>query len=252
MKWGFLFSFLFLASQLKAQYGFFSALPVITPDSIASSTDTFDTQDSTEVFEEENGYTEQDIEEFEETGEREEEFFISTEAFKEPEIVNLGGDGKIKITRRETGETIEVQYRDANGNYNKEALDEIKGIMRCSLTGAEKEIPIKLIELLDVIEDHFKKRGIILLSGYRTKPLNEFTPGSAKYSLHMLGWAADIKINGYSARAIRDFARKLQVGGVGYYPTMGFVHVDIGKVRYWEKRNYRKYKSQKHKYSKKG
>jgi uncharacterized protein YcbK (DUF882 family) len=26
---------------------------------------------------------------------------------------------------------------------------------------------------------------------------------------------------------------QLQGGGVGYYPGPGFIHVDIGRVRYW-------------------
>jgi len=28
-------------------------------------------------------------------------------------------------------------------------------------------------------------------------------------------------------------ARNLKLGGVGYYPTSDFVHVDTGRVRYW-------------------
>jgi len=27
--------------------------------------------------------------------------------------------------------------------------------------------------------------------------------------------------------------RAQQAGGVGYYPEPGFVHVDVGRVRYW-------------------
>jgi len=215
-----------------------------------------DTEEYTNSYENEIStinYDEQDIEEFEENGEYEEELFVSSGPIVEPEAVNLGGDGWIKITRRDTGETINVQYRDSEGKYNENALEEIKGIMRCSLTGKEKKIPIKLIELLDSIEDKFKKKGLILLSGYRTKPLNEFTPGSAKHSLHMLGWAADIRIDGINPRKIRDYARKLQIGGVGYYPYMGFVHVDIGNVRYWEKvsKKYRKKKNPNKRYSSK-
>lgn len=158
-----------------------------------------------------------------------------------PPPVNLGGDGKIKIIRKDTGERIEVRYRNEDGSYNEDAFKQIKHIMRCSLTGFEVEIPAKLIELLDAVEDKFAKgKGIILLSGYRTKPLNDITPGAAKHSLHMLGWASDVKIIGVPARKIRDFARRLKVGGVGYYPRYGFVHLDIGRVRYWEKYQYRK------------
>ncbi|MCX7647569.1 MAG: DUF882 domain-containing protein, partial [Elusimicrobiales bacterium] len=134
-------------------------------------------------------------------------------------------------------------YRNKDGSYNEEELNKINHIMRCSLDDLEVKIPKKLIELLDAVEDKYsRKNGLVLLSGYRTKPLNDITPGAAKNSLHMLGWAADIKIEGVSSRKIRDFARRLKVGGVGYYPRYGFVHLDIGKVRYWEKYQYSKKK----------
>jgi uncharacterized protein YcbK (DUF882 family) len=32
---------------------------------------------------------------------------------------------------------------------------------------------------------------------------------------------------------LRDEATALKLGGVGYYPKSDFVHVDIGRVRYW-------------------
>ena len=32
---------------------------------------------------------------------------------------------------------------------------------------------------------------------------------------------------------LRDWARRLRLGGVGYYQGDGFIHVDTGPVRYW-------------------
>ncbi|MGC8867827.1 MAG: YcbK family protein [Elusimicrobiales bacterium] len=159
---------------------------------------------------------------------------------KEPKPVNLGGDGLLTIIRKDNGEVITVRYRNEDGSYNEDALERINRIARCSLTGEVKKIPIKLIELIDRISDRFGKRAVILLSGYRSKPLNDITPGAAKKSMHLIGWAMDIRIDGVSSRRVKDFARSLKLGGVGYYPRYGFVHVDIGKVRYWEKYQYRK------------
>jgi hypothetical protein len=87
--------------------------------------------------------------------------------------------------------------------------------------------------LLDAIEDKFGKKGLTLLSGYRTPKLNGKTTGAAKRSLHMLGWAADIKIPGYSSTKVKKFSQKLAAGGVGYYPYKGFTHLDVGKSKYW-------------------
>ena len=38
---------------------------------------------------------------------------------------------------------------------------------------------------------------------------------------------------GLTAAQLRDVATGLKRGGVGYYPEDNFVHVDIGRVRYW-------------------
>jgi uncharacterized protein YcbK (DUF882 family) len=45
--------------------------------------------------------------------------------------------------------------------------------------------------------------------------------------------AIDIRVPGRPLRAVRDAAKTLQSGGVGYYPDSNFVHVDVGRVRYW-------------------
>ena len=34
-------------------------------------------------------------------------------------------------------------------------------------------------------------------------------------------------------RRLRNAAWEMQAGGVGYYAKSGFVHVDTGRVRYW-------------------
>lgn len=192
-----------------------------------------------------NNFTESDIREIEE----EEEFDELKDLYSlvEPEPINLGGDGLVTIIRKETGERITVRYRNKDDSYNEEALQKINHIMRCSLTQEERKVPIKLIELIDRISDKFGRKPIILLSGYRTKPLNDITPGAAKKSLHLIAWAMDIRINGVSMRKVKDFARSLKVGGVGYYPRYNYIHLDIGKVRYWEKYQY----SKKVKYAKK-
>lgn len=176
--------------------------------------------------------TEQDIRDLEE-GEAGTQIFISSAPPAPPLPVNLGGNGKLTITRHDTGEKISVQYRNKNGEYDRAALMKINHIMRCSLNGKETEIAVKLVELLDAVEDKFGKKGLRLLSGYRTLELNRTIKGSAEHSLHMLGWAADIRISGYSSTKVKTYAQKLRVGGVGYYPSKGFTHLDVGKPRYW-------------------
>jgi uncharacterized protein YcbK (DUF882 family) len=45
--------------------------------------------------------------------------------------------------------------------------------------------------------------------------------------------AIDVRVPGRSLIAVREAALALRLGGVGYYPTSDFVHVDVGRVRYW-------------------
>jgi uncharacterized protein YcbK (DUF882 family) len=63
--------------------------------------------------------------------------------------------------------------------------------------------------------------------------LNNHSSGVAKKSLHMQGKAIDISLPGRNLSELRKIAMNLKQGGVGYYPSSDFVHVDVGRVRYW-------------------
>lgn len=177
--------------------------------------------------------TEEDVRDLEEGEDSDAYLFISSAMANVPEPVNLGGNGNLTLTRNDTWEKITVRYRLKDGSYDGDALARLDRFMRCRLTGREVRMAVKLVELLDAVEDKFGKKGLTLLSGYRTPKHNGKIPGSAKHSMHMLGWAADIKIPGYSSTKVRRFGQKLGVGGVGYYPYKGFTHLDVGKSRYW-------------------
>ncbi len=51
--------------------------------------------------------------------------------------------------------------------------------------------------------------------------------------MHLTGQAIDIRLPGSSLSDVRDAAKELKRGGVGYYSDSDFVHVDTGKVRAW-------------------
>ena len=179
---------------------------------------------------------EADVSELEEGDGSGQEIFAGPDELEPPMPVALGGNGKLVITRKDTGEKVTLRYRTADGGYDMDEIAKFSRVARCSLTGQEKDMAIKLLELLDAVEDHFGKRGIVLMSGYRTPKHNRTLPGAAEHSRHMLGWAADIRIPGRSSAAVKKYARKLGAGGVGYYPLQGFTHLDVGRVRYWEVR----------------
>ncbi len=153
------------------------------------------------------------------------------------ETAALGGDGSLSLYHQWHRETLEIRYRDGNGRYIPEAMARIRHFMRCRLTGKEAEVPARLLEIIDAIQDRHQGRRLTVICGYRSPELNGALAADsgavAKKSLHMTGWAADIKIEGVRTSALRDTAKALRAGGVGYYPSDGFVHVDIGRVRYW-------------------
>ena len=49
----------------------------------------------------------------------------------------------------------------------------------------------------------------------------------------LVGKAIDIRVPGVKLDHLRQAARALKLGGVGYYPSSNFVHVDTGRVRHW-------------------
>jgi uncharacterized protein YcbK (DUF882 family) len=49
----------------------------------------------------------------------------------------------------------------------------------------------------------------------------------------MRAMAIDVRLPDCPLTALRDAALGLKLGGVGYYPASDFVHVDVGRVRFW-------------------
>ena len=78
---------------------------------------------------------------------------------------------------------------------------------------------------------------IDIVCGYRTQETNDVlrasSQGVAEHSQHILGHAIDIQIPGSSTVRLRNAALSLNEGGVGYYPSSHFVHVDVGAIRTW-------------------
>ena len=88
-----------------------------------------------------------------------------------------------------------------------------------------------LTVVLQCIREHFGK-AVAITSGYRT-PAHNAAVGGAKSSQHLLGRAADIRVQGVSVEDVAAYAERLMPdwGGIGRYPvkagrTAGWVHID--------------------------
>lgn len=86
-----------------------------------------------------------------------------------------------------------------------------------------------LVDVLQKIRNHFGK-PVNINSAYRTPTYNNKVDG-AKYSQHLYGTAADIRINGVSPKDIASYAETLlfNTGGIGIYNN--FVHIDVRKEK---------------------
>lgn len=144
---------------------------------------------------------------------------------------------KLEFYNTHTHERLHVCY-SRNGKYDIKALSKINHILRDHRSGEVKAIDTQLLELLHVLSHKTNPlEPFHVISGYRSpatnRKLRKNGNGVATRSLHMQGKAIDIRLPGFKTRQLRNVARHLKLGGVGYYATSDFVHVDIGRVRYW-------------------
>jgi uncharacterized protein YcbK (DUF882 family) len=136
-----------------------------------------------------------------------------------------------------TGENMKAVYW-SDGTYMPHALTDINHILRDYRTGEVKEIDRALLDLLFALGRKLESTGPFhIISGYRSAETNSFlsilSGGVAKNSLHIDGKAIDIRLPGHELKTLQRAAVDLGRGGVGYYPSSDFVHVDVGRIRYW-------------------
>ena len=144
---------------------------------------------------------------------------------------------RVRFDNLHTGETLDAVYWE-KGAYLPDALGAINLVLRDFRTGDVHPIAPQLIDLLTVLQAKLDvSQPFQVISGYRSPKTNamlhEKSAGVANASLHMQGMAIDIRLADVSLSDLRQAALGLRLGGVGYYPTSDFVHVDIGRVRQW-------------------
>ncbi|HWL70677.1 MAG TPA: YcbK family protein [Geminicoccus sp.] len=143
----------------------------------------------------------------------------------------------LSFHHQNTGESLTVAYK-ADGRLIPENLLRIDHLLRDWRSNEVKHIDPDLLDLLWDLQRKLEvEERISVLSGYRTPATNAMLRrrrrGVASNSFHMKGQAIDLRIAGRSTKQIRNAAVALNRGGVGFYPTSGFVHVDTGAPRTW-------------------
>lgn len=155
--------------------------------------------------------------------------------------LNLGGSRDVRLAIRnvhnnERYDALVVR----NGCLDRQGFAELTHAMRDWRTNETRYIDPGVMLLAASIRDRLgvdKRRPFELICGYRSARTNAMrhalSPGVASQSQHIVGKAIDIALPGTGLTRVRDAALDARVGGVGYYPHDGFVHIDTGAVRRW-------------------
>lgn len=90
-----------------------------------------------------------------------------------------------------------------------------------------------LVSILDILRNQIGK-PVIITSGYRTPERNKKCNG-AKYSYHMRGMAADIRVDGMSAKEIANKLDKIVPDKCGIIVYSTWVHFDVRTEKKYRK-----------------
>jgi uncharacterized protein YcbK (DUF882 family) len=149
-----------------------------------------------------------------------------------------GGDvRRLRMYSGRTGESIDTIYW-IDGDYIGEAIREINLFMRDWRTGTAIQMDTRTVDIMAASHRLMDaSKPYMLLSGYRSPETNAMlrsrSSGVATRSLHMVGQAADLRLEGHSTRQMARAAQACRGGGVGRYSGSNFVHMDCGPVRSW-------------------
>ncbi len=147
---------------------------------------------------------------------------------------------RLRLNNLHTGESLDVAYR-VGDRYLPSSVTLLNHFLRDYRTGEDADYDLAEFDLLyDLLGTLGQPEATInIICGYRSPETNEYlrtrapVTGVAENSQHTLSRAIDISVPGVSTERLRDAALSLGRGGVGYYPSSHFVHVDVGPVREW-------------------
>lgn len=154
-------------------------------------------------------------------------------------IAAESGSRALHFYHTHTGKSLDIVYYQ-NGVYDQAALQTLNNYLADFRSKEVYEFDPQvfdfLVELADAVDNPDGTYEII--SAFRSPETNDMlrekgSGGVAKKSQHMLGKAMDVRLRGTDTKLLRDTAVELQLGGVGYYKKLDFVHVDKGRVRTW-------------------
>ncbi len=138
--------------------------------------------------------------------------------------------------RHISGELIDATYW-SDGQLIDQGYSELSWFMRDRAVQRAVYMNPVLLDIAYGITGWLSYFGVrepmVLTSGHRDRARNAQIEGAAKNSLHISGDAMDVRIPGISTLQLARFGQWLGGGGVGWYPSKDFTHLDRGRLRSW-------------------
>ncbi len=153
-----------------------------------------------------------------------------------------GDTRTINLFHAHRKDSLSVTFR-RNGSYDSSGLEQLNHFLRDWRNDQATRMDPRLF---DVIWESQRGAGssapVIVLSAYRSPTTNAMlrarSRAVAKESQHMHGKAMDMRMPDANMHRVREVALRLQRGGVGWYGSSNFVHLDVGSVRAWPRLSY--------------
>ena len=144
---------------------------------------------------------------------------------------------ELSLTNIHTGESHDCTYW-LGGSYVDGEVCTLDHLLRDFRANESIEMDRRLYDAIFTLKHQFEyKKPVQIISGYRSPKTNDKLRAMgrkvAKNSYHTRGMAVDIAMPGVNLNELRKAAEALKLGGVGYYPRDGFIHIDTGRVRRW-------------------
>jgi uncharacterized protein YcbK (DUF882 family) len=142
------------------------------------------------------------------------------------------------LRRHKTKEEVRVVYWK-DGALLSEGYWQACSLLRDRTANVMTAVDPVLLDVLRGIHGYYEawnwRHPIVATSGFRTAKTNAALSkeGAAKNSMHLFGRAVDLFVPGIPPEHIARLGQYLQQGGVGFYPSRGFTHLDTGKLRSW-------------------
>lgn len=119
----------------------------------------------------------------------------------------------------------------------KPSQETVDRFLRDHFTNAPTKMEPRLIDMVMSAAKKFRSDVAIVVSAFRHPKYNLILRKKghqvARDSQHTHGNAIDFYLPRTPTLTLHDWAKAQRIGGVGLYPSSGFIHMDTGKVRYW-------------------